>query len=92
MPEEFLARARRELGVFSLYDVGIFSCELGLVKPEPDIYRALITALGAAPEEIVFFDDVAINVEAAAAVGIRAFQWTDPVRARILLRENGAAV
>jgi putative hydrolase of the HAD superfamily len=92
MPREFLRMARRELAVFGLYDLGIFSCELGLVKPEAAIYRALIAALGCAPGEIAFFDDLPANVEAAAALGLGAFLWRGPEDARTALREKGAAL
>jgi putative hydrolase of the HAD superfamily len=87
MPQDFLDLARKIYPVFSLPHVGIFSCETGSVKPEPAIYRTLITALGCSPGEIVFFDDMPVNVEGAAAVGIRSFLWQDAEAARILLRQ-----
>jgi putative hydrolase of the HAD superfamily len=89
MPGEFLRWAREALSVFKLIDVGIFSCELGIIKPEPGIYQALIAALDCEPGEIVFFDDVQANVDAAIALGIRAFLWKDPETARDQLREFG---
>lgn len=42
---------------------------MGLVKPDAAIYRAFERAAGAAPGEIVFFDDLAENVDAARACG-----------------------
>jgi putative hydrolase of the HAD superfamily len=89
MPWDFLTLARSSLPVFSLPDVGIFSCEQGLVKPEAPIYRALIEALGCRAPEIVFFDDVPINVEGARQAGIRAFVWEGPGAARELLGKSG---
>lgn len=50
------------------------SHELGLAKPDPQIYRAAEAALGGTP---VFFDDNLANVEAARSVGWKAYQ-TDP--------------
>jgi putative hydrolase of the HAD superfamily len=50
-----------------------FSNEFGLVKPERAIYEHVIRELAVAPDRIAFFDDTAINVEAAAATGMRAY-------------------
>jgi putative hydrolase of the HAD superfamily len=88
MPFDFLAMARKAYPVFSLPHVGIFSCEAASVKPEPAIYRALTAALGCAPGEIVFFDDMEVNVEGACALGIRAYLWKDVETARNLLRQQ----
>jgi putative hydrolase of the HAD superfamily len=87
MPHDFLDMARKTYPVFSLPHVGIFSCETASVNPEPAIYQSLITALSCAPEEILFFDDMPINVEGAAAAGIRSYVWEDAGTARNLLRQ-----
>ena len=47
---------------------------MGLLKPEPEIYRAFERATGFAAPSIVFFDDLPENVAAASAAGWRAFQ------------------
>lgn len=54
-----------------------YSCELRTIKPEPAAYRQVIGGLEADPADIVFFDDRPPNVEAAAALGIRAHVFTD---------------
>lgn len=55
-----------------------FSCRLRAVKPEPAAYQAVLNALGAAPEDIVFVDDRPANVAAAAALGMRAELFQGP--------------
>jgi putative hydrolase of the HAD superfamily len=82
MPFDFLAWARKTLPVFSLPDVGIFSCEAASIKPEEGIYRKLFDALACGPGEIVFFDDTPVNVEKARKLKMRAFLWKDPETAR----------
>jgi putative hydrolase of the HAD superfamily len=82
MPHDFLAFAREKIPLFSLPDVGLFSCEVNLIKPEAAIYQKLLSLLKCAPEEVVFFDDIEDNVKSAAAVGINAFLWKDPETAR----------
>jgi putative hydrolase of the HAD superfamily len=82
MPHEFLALARGAIPVFDLPDVGIFSCEVGSIKPEEPIYRRLLSALDCEPAELVFFDDMQINIDKARSLGIQAFLWKDPETAR----------
>ena len=45
---------------------------LGLLKPGVEIYRAFERQTGFGPGEILFFDDLAENVQAARAVGWHA--------------------
>ena len=45
---------------------------LGLAKPDPRIYEVFESMLGVPPEEIVFFDDLVANIDAAAARGWNA--------------------
>jgi epoxide hydrolase-like predicted phosphatase len=59
-----------------VFDEMIISAEVGLMKPDPRIYRLALEKLGAQPEESVFLDDVLVNVEAARSVGMYAIQFT----------------
>jgi putative hydrolase of the HAD superfamily len=52
------------------------SHELKLQKPEESIYEAFESLVEARPREIVFFDDIEENVEAALERGWRAY-WID---------------
>lgn len=47
---------------------------LGLAKPHPSIYRAFEAHTGFRPGEILFFDDLADNIQAARACGWLAEQ------------------
>ena len=68
--------ARREYqaryGFAQLVDVIIYSCEVGLVKPDPRVYRLLCDRLAVAPGELVFLDDRPENVQGAGELGIQA--------------------
>ena len=46
------------------------SYELGLLKPDAEIYKQILTLLQAKPEEVIFIDDKLKNVEAAKSIGI----------------------
>ena len=58
------------------FDVTVISALVGLTKPDPAIYHLTLSQLQVAPQEAVFIDDSAQNVEAAAALGIHAIQFT----------------
>jgi putative hydrolase of the HAD superfamily len=63
-------RAQREVGRY--FDALVVSWELGVLKPDPAIYRAALDRLGVAPGEALFVDDRPENVAGAEAVGMRA--------------------
>jgi len=62
-----------ELGVDTLFETHFLSFELGARKPGREVYVHAVEALGVPVSDIVFFDDVSANVEAARAAGMRAF-------------------
>jgi len=49
-----------------------FSCDVRMVKPDPAIYQACLKSLEVAPEEVLFLDDLAPNIEAAEKLGIHS--------------------
>ena len=61
----------------TLFDTVVISGEVGLRKPDPAIYRLAAGRLGLPPDQIVFVDDLAPNVRAAAAVGMVGVHHTD---------------
>lgn len=48
----------------------IFSCDVGMIKPEKGIYDKLLQDFGLVPHETIFIDDMIENIEAAKASGI----------------------
>lgn len=60
----------------------VFSGDLGVLKPEPAIYDAVLAFTGSSPELTVFFDDKPENVDGAKALGWHAFRFTDAAAAR----------
>jgi putative hydrolase of the HAD superfamily len=59
-----------------IFDAMVISAEVGLIKPDPRIYHLALAKLGSRPEESVFIDDIAINVEAARSVGMSGIMFT----------------
>ena len=68
--------------IFSLLDGKVVSGDVGLLKPDPAIYRLLMDRFGLSPENCVFIDDNPANVHGAEAVGIRAIQFTSAAALR----------
>jgi putative hydrolase of the HAD superfamily len=63
-------------------EVQVFSCAVGLVKPEAAIYERCVAALGLAPGAAIFVDDRHENIVAAERVGLRGVLYTDPAALR----------
>jgi len=61
-----------------VFDEMIISAEVGMMKPDPRIYRLALEKLDVQPGESVFLDDVLVNVEAARAAGMSAIHFTQP--------------
>ena len=60
-----------------LFDGAAVSAELGMLKPQPEIYQALLSNNGLEASETVFIDDMPYNVEGAKAVGMAGIQFSD---------------
>jgi len=61
-----------------LFDVVVDSCDVGLRKPDPAIFRLTCERLGVAPEAAVFLDDTRRHVETARQIGLQAILVRDP--------------
>ena len=59
------------------FDKLILSHEVGAVKPEPEIYKAVEEFTGEKPEKHIFIDDVKEYAEGAKTMGWDAVQFTD---------------
>ncbi|MCU1676138.1 MAG: family hydrolase [Frankiales bacterium] len=66
-----------------------FSSHLRLIKPSPEVFRHVLERLGADPADVVFVDDRAVNVEAAAALGMRTILFRDAADLRRQLESAG---
>jgi putative hydrolase of the HAD superfamily len=62
------------LGIVALADVVVLSCEVGIIKPSPRIFRHTLSELGADARDAMFVDDQAAFCAGAEAIGIRSVQ------------------
>ena len=60
-----------------LFDETVISGDVGLHKPQPEIYELACERLGVEPADCVFVDDLRENVAGAEAVGMEAILHRD---------------
>jgi epoxide hydrolase-like predicted phosphatase len=67
-----------ERAPMELFDATVISGDVGLHKPQPEIYRLACERLEIEPREAVFVDDLRENCDGAEAVGMTALFHRDP--------------
>lgn len=81
--------AFRRFNFFRWFEDIVVSGDVGLVKPDPRIYRLAIERCRLTPRSTVFVDDNAENVAAGADAGLHSIQFTDAARLRSDLQALG---
>jgi putative hydrolase of the HAD superfamily len=80
---------RSLLPVDEIFELVVDSGFVGMRKPEPEIYELTIERLGGVSgPECLFVDDVAVNVETARGLGMRAVHFRDNEQAIAEIRET----
>jgi putative hydrolase of the HAD superfamily len=75
MPIEISRYMRQYAPWFRDFDYVCFSAEVQLAKPDAAIFYTCLKVLRSRPEECLFIDDRAENVEAARALGLQALKF-----------------
>jgi putative hydrolase of the HAD superfamily len=71
--------------LLDLFDRVFLSFELGMVKPDPEIFAHVVGALGVEAGSVLFLDDNVVNVEQARRIGLRAERVVGVSEARAAL-------
>jgi putative hydrolase of the HAD superfamily len=71
------AQLSERYGVADRFEVLGNSARLGVAKPAPAAFQAVLARLKLEPEEVVFVDDRAENIAAAAALGLHVIWFVD---------------
>ncbi len=79
-------RAREIAEILALFECVIESSKLGMRKPDPRIYQHACERMGVRPEEVVYLDDLGINLKPARALGMTTIKVVEP---RAALEELG---
>lgn len=76
-PKELNDYRIKKFKLHRCFDAFISSCEVGIRKPDPRIFKLAMGVALAAPEQCFYFDDRPMLVEAASRLGINAYQHKD---------------
>ena len=87
-----LSYIRRSFPFFSQFPLVLASCELGVRKPAPSIYRQTLEKLEVSPGECFYTDDRPELISAARSMGIRAFVYRGHEQLLKDLRSSGITV
>ena len=67
----------KSLGFWDNVNSGTYSYEIGSCKPEPEIYQAFFRDNNLNPQDCLFLDDLAANIEAAKKAGMNGIVFND---------------
>ncbi len=84
-----IEHVRRNFPFFANFDGYIYSYEVGTMKPDPEIYKALENLAGRRGADIVYLDDRPENVAGGAARGWRVILHETPEKTRTALKGFG---
>jgi putative hydrolase of the HAD superfamily len=68
---------RENFPVLDFMDELVLSYEVGAMKPEDAIYEAALDRIFCPPENCLYLDDIAMNIEGGRRFGLRAEVYTD---------------
>ena len=89
MGEDVLRAMRQDFPWIHKFDALVWSCELGIVKPDAAIYRHAVRQLGINADEALFIDNLEVNVTAAKQAGLHSLVYKDIAQlGRDLRRHN----
>ncbi|WP_228098683.1 HAD family hydrolase [Pedobacter sp. MC2016-24] len=81
----------KKFGLHDCFDAFISSCEVGMRKPDPGIFRLAMGIAQVSPDECIYFDDRIMLAQAAQKLGIRAIHHQDFLSTRQILEAVKAA-
>jgi HAD superfamily hydrolase (TIGR01509 family) len=78
----------------NVFDAVVLSGQVGMVKPNPNIFELTAAKLGLLPEECVMIDDIPRNIQGAKAIGMKGIVCSSPTQVQLeltkLLEESHA--
>ena len=81
-----------KFGLDRVFQGFLTSCYLGQVKPDEDLYHNALGIASCRPEDAVFIDDRALNIEPALAMGLVGHQFVGLDDLKAFLAGLGIAV
>ena len=84
---ETFPKVRDRFEFLSWFNPLVISGEVGLIKPEPEIYQHLLQELGTSAENCIFIDDSLPNIEIAEELGFKVIAFTSSKELRTRLEQ-----
>ena len=78
--------AREKYDFFHLLDDYVISGEVGMIKPEPEIFELLLNKIGRPAKECLFIDDALVNIQQAQKMGFATVHFQSPEQLQEELR------
>ncbi|PNH96111.1 HAD family hydrolase [Vibrio diazotrophicus] len=89
---EIVSHLKNTYTFWDLFDGAIVSADVGLLKPQPEIYQTLLSQYELKAPQTVFIDDMPYNVKGAESVGIAAIQFENVSQCEQALRSLGVQI
>lgn len=77
---------------YNIFDTKVVSCDVGIRKPNPEIYELLLKRLKLEPEEVLFIDNQEWNIVPANKMGIKTILFTTNKKLKEQLKPFGIEV
>ncbi len=79
----------KEYPFFDLFEGVVVSCRVRMIKPEPEIYKHLLSKYNLQIDDTIFIDDTDRNIDAAASLGIYSIKFDNPCQCECELKNIG---
>lgn len=73
--KEWVEECERRFRHHGLFDVAVYSCDIGIQKPDEGAYRFALDRLSVNPNLVCFVDDSQPNLDAAQSLGMRTIRY-----------------
>ncbi len=87
-PKELNEYRIEKFKLHNFFDAFISSCEVGMRKPDPGIFKLALGIAQAKPAECLYFDDRPMLVEAAKKEGIHAHHHKDFEDTKLIIEQS----
>lgn len=88
-PSGFLRDLLREHDLEQYFDTIVISSEVGLIKPQPEIFTHMLELMNVTPQDALFIDDNPHNIAGGEAVGIKGITYTSIAQLKTELAKRG---
>lgn len=82
----------QKMGVYNNFPIRIFSCDVGLRKPDPKIYKLTLSKLKTKPGKTLFIDDKQEFVKAAQELGLKGLVFKNYLQLKKALKTFGIEI